>query len=321
MKSRLAVALLVFLAAAPAAAKEDLDNYPPVSVEMPLKRISEHVWYVQGLPRVATKNEGFISNAGAIVTGEGVVVFDALGTPSLAAKFIRRIREVTDQPIRKVIVSHYHADHVYGLQVFKELGAEIIAPAGAMKYIEGDVSQKRLAERRQSLEPWVNEETRLVVPDVLLNEDMKFELGGVTFQINLQGAAHSEGDLTLHVMPDNLLFTADLIFEGRLPFLGSANTKTWLEKLEELEQSRVKALIPGHGSPASDPVALVSLTRRYLEMVRREMGAAVEEWTPFDEAYEAVDWSEFMELPAFAEINRSNAYGVYVSMQQELLDE
>ena len=91
--------------------------------------------------------------------------------------------------------------------------------------------------------------------------------------------------------------------------------------MQELEQSRVKAVLPGHGAPADDLIAVIVLTRRYLNVMREIMGQAVEDWTPFDEACEAADWSEFIELPAFTEANRSNAHGVYLSMQKELLEE
>lgn len=311
---------LVFLAAGTAIGNEPGD-YADVPVDMPIRQVSEHVYYVQGVAGIATDNAGFVSNAAAVVTTDGVVVFDALGTPALAAKFVRRIREITKQPIKTVVLSHFHADHAYGLQVFEDLGADIIAPRGALDYLDAEIAQTRLDERRQSLRPWVNDDTRLVAPGQLIEQNVKFELGDVSFQIIELGVAHSEGDLALHVMPDNVLLAGDLIFEGRVPFLGSANTKTWLEKLQELERSQVKALIPGHGAPAGDPVALISLTRRYLEVMREKMGDAVETWTPFDEAYEAADWSEFIELPAFTEANRSNAYGVYLSLQRELLEE
>ena len=90
-------------------------DYAPTSVAMDVKKVSDHVYYVEGEPGIATDNEGFISNAGFVITGDGVVVFDALGTPSLANTLVSKIRELTEQPIRKVIVSHYHADHIYGL--------------------------------------------------------------------------------------------------------------------------------------------------------------------------------------------------------------
>ena len=132
---------------------------------MEVKKVSDHVYYVEGLPGIATDNEGFISNAGFIVTSNGVVVFDSLGTPSLAHKLVKKIKTITDQPIKKVVVSHFQADHIYGLQVFEELGAEIIAPYGAQKYLRSDIAKERLEERQFSLEPWVNENTRLVLPD------------------------------------------------------------------------------------------------------------------------------------------------------------
>ena len=85
-------------------------KYADVDVEMKLVKVGEHSWYVQGQAGIATDNAGFISNAGVIITDAGVVLFDALGTPSLANKLLQKIRELTDKPVVKVIVSHYHAD-------------------------------------------------------------------------------------------------------------------------------------------------------------------------------------------------------------------
>lgn len=188
-------------------------SYPATDVAMELKKVSEHVYYVQGQAGVATDNEGFISNAGFVVTDEGVVVFDALGTPSLANLLLTKIRSVTDKKIIKVIVSHYHADHIYGLQVYKELGAEIIAPKGVMEYLSSEAAAERIEERRFSLEPWVNESTYLVMPDVIVDKPMKFMSGDLSFSIDVLGAAHSDGDLTLYVEPDRVLFSGDIIFE------------------------------------------------------------------------------------------------------------
>ncbi len=296
-----------------------MQQYPPAPVEMSVQQVSEHVYYVQGAAGTALDNEGFVSNAGFVVTPAGVVVFDALGTPSLAAMLLKRIRKVTTQPIVKVISSHYHADHIYGLQVFKELGAEIIAPAGANDYLNNPSAEERLEERRFSLDPWVNDRTYLVPPDVLLTQSTQFELGGVSFTITLVGGAHSDGDLTLYVEPDRVLFSGDIIFEGRVAFLGDANTKHWLDVLTQMETSKLVALIPGHGPAAADPNQAISMTREYLAYIRKVMGKAVEEMTSFDEAYAAADWSDFKDLPAFDAANRRNAYQVYLSMEEELL--
>ncbi len=296
-----------------------MQQYPPAPVEMTLQQVSEHVYYVQGAAGTALENEGFVSNAGFVVTPAGVVVFDALGTPSLAAMLLKQIRSITDQPIVKVISSHYHADHFYGLQVFKQLGAEIIAPSGANDYLNTPTAEERLEERRFSLDPWVNDKTYLVPPDVLLTDSMRFDLGGVTFVITLLGGAHSDGDLTLYIEPDRVLFSGDIIFEGRVAYLGDANTKHWLDVLTQMETARLVALIPGHGPAARDPNQAISMTRDYLAYIRETMGRAVEDMTSFDEVYAATDWSDFKDLPAFEAANRRNAYQVYLSMEEELL--
>jgi len=296
-------------------------KYAETSVDMEVKKVSEHVYYVEGKPGIATDNEGFISNSGFIVTGDGVVVFDSLGTPSLAHKLVQKIKSITDQPIKKVILSHFHADHIYGLQVFEELGAEIIAPYGAQKYIQSEAAANRLEERQFSLEPWVNENTHLVLPDTTVEKSSTFKLGEITFTINYMGKAHSDGDLTLLVEPDKVLFSGDIIFEGRIPFVGSADSKKWLETLTRLETDGLSMLIPGHGPASKNPKETISLTRRYLAYLRKVLGEGIEDLTPFDEVYAAADWSEFQDLPAFDAGNRINAYQVYLSMEAEMLEE
>lgn len=314
------ILLVTFIASSTQASDQASEKYAPISVEMKVKKVSEHVYYVEGKPGVATDNEGFISNSGFVVTNEGVIVFDTLGTPSLAASLIKKIREITDQPIKRVVVSHYHADHIYGLQVFEELGAKIYAPEGAQKYIRSDAAKNRLEERQFSLEPWVNEKTHLVLPDVTVSRSNHFKLGGVDFTINYLGKAHSDGDLAMLVEPDRILFSGDIIFEGRIPFVGNADTRHWLETLTHLETAGLTALIPGHGPASNNPQSTIALTRRYLAYLRKTMGAAVDEFQPFDEVYAQTDWSEFKKLPAFEEGNRINAYQVYLSMEAELLE-
>jgi len=311
--------LTLFLLWIPLAASAG--KYPPASVNMSLERVSEHVYYVQGASGIATDNQGFISNAAAVVTSEGVVLVDALGSPSLAERFLGLLREVTDKPISTVILTHYHADHIYGLQVFDDLGAEIIAPGGFHEYLDSPSAVERLEERRVSLYPWVNEDTRLVRPDRVVTEDTVLSVGDTTLRIGYLGAAHSDGDLTVLVEPDRVLISGDIIFEGRVPFTGSADTRHWLAVLEGLEREGLSGLIPGHGPAASDPGEAVRSTLRYLRYTREKMGEAVAEMVPFGEAYDAADWSEFSHLPAFDATHRRNAYGIYLSIEQESFGE
>ena len=270
-------------------------------VDMQPIQVSEHVYYVQ-------------AQAGITVTFDPALDQDEkIGPDGLRAG-------ITDAPIRRLYISHYHADHMYGAQVFEDLGAEIIAPHGALRYLEGRTVGERLEERKVSLAPWVDENTRIVEPQRLLSGEERFQLGEVEFRAVNVGSAHSEGDLILFVETDRVLLSGDIIFEGRIPFLGSANSAEWLEILEDLAALDVAAIIPGHGQSAADPASLVVLTRDYLAYVREKMGEAVENWQPFDEAYEQTDWSDFIEYPAFFEANRRNAYGVYLSLEREALE-
>jgi len=308
---------LVFLVVLSLPSLASAAEYARSHVDMKLQKVSEHVYFVQGKAGIATDNEGFISNAGVVITDEGVVVFDSLGTPSLAYKLLGLIREITDKPLVRVIASHYHADHIYGLQVFEAQGAKIWAPAGAESYLRSEGAAERLEERRLSLDPWVNDDTRLVEPDRYIDRQEVFELGGVKLTVVPVGAAHSDGDLTLYVEPDDVLFSGDIIFEGRIPFMGDANSRHWLEVLERMEQRKLTALVPGHGAAASDPNRAITDMRRYLAYLRESMGAAVEEMIQFDEVYDTIDWSQFEHLPAFSEANRRNALQVYLSMEAE----
>ena len=295
-------------------------DYSPVPVDMTPIQVSPHAYYVRGATGIATDNYGFISNAAFVVTDEGVVVFDTLGTPALGAGLLASIRGVTDAPIKTIYISHYHADHMYGAQAFSASGAEIVASDGAKLYLEGEVAGQRLQERRQSLSPWVNDDTHIVEPDRYLQGEERFTLGGVRLRVLNIGSAHSEGDLVLFVENDAVLFSGDIVFQERIPFLGSSSSAEWLEVLNEMEQMDVVAIVPGHGAAAESPREVVSLTREYLSFVRAAMQQAVAEWIPFDEAYEATDWGDFIEYPAFLETNRRNAYGIYLSLEQESLE-
>lgn len=291
------------------------DNIEPTHVPMELKKISEHSYFVEGPPGTPTDNEGFMSNAGVVVTSEGVVVFDALGTPSLSFKLVGLIEKITDQPIKKVVVSHYHADHIYGLQVLTEKGAEVVAPLGARDYLESDTAPGRLRERRESLFPWVNDDTRIVEPDVYVDKDMSFTLGGIDFDIIVLGSTHSQGDLMLRVKPDGVLFSGDLVFEGRIPFVAGSNPDVWLQRLNEFDAKDIQYVVPGHGSMSSNPGQALKFTREYLTYLHDSMSEAVENLMTFEEAYNALDWTRYENLPAF-QANRVNAYYVYLKLEE-----
>jgi glyoxylase-like metal-dependent hydrolase (beta-lactamase superfamily II) len=320
------VASLFWCWASPSAAEPVATPYGTVSLPFTLHKIPDapiyHVIGRSGVP--GAENEGHTSNAGFVITGEGVVVFDALGTPALGYRLLQRIREVTEQPVERIVVSHYHADHIYGLQAFKEhSGAPPVwAQRGALDYVggtaasQGEDAQRRLAQRREALFPWVDEDTYIVPPERVFDASLSFDLGGIRFEVKHLGPAHAPGDSVMVVKDYGVLFSGDVIYGGRIPFLDSPRTDIdrWLAGLEYISGlgDGLRYIVPGHGSVSEGAQQAVAATRDYILHVREAMAAAVSDFVPFDQAYESADWSGYEDLPAFDASNRGNAYRIYL---------
>jgi len=295
-------------------------DYPPIKAKVTPIEVTPRVYYVQGQPGVAsTANEGFNSNAGFVVTDEGVVVIDALGTPALGNALLEAIRVITPKPVRRVIVTHYHADHFYGLEPLKKAGAEVWAHRAALEYLDGGEAERRLQQRAVDLFPWIDDKTVLVRADRWLEGDTTFTLGGVRFDIHHLGPAHSPEDVIVVVPQEGVVFSGDILFAGRIPFVGEADNKRWLERIDRLLELKPRLMVTGHGEVSRNPTKDLALTRDYLVYLRKVMGKAVEDFVPFDEAYAKADWNAFLRVPAFDAANRINAYGTYLLMERELL--
>lgn len=288
----------------------------------PLKpiRVTDNVYYVQGKPGVATAaNQGFNSNAAFVVTRDGVVVIDALGTPALGEALIAAIRSVTRAALKRVILTHYHADHYYGAVAFRRSGIEIWAHRAARPYLDSGEPERRREQRANELFPWVDENMPIVLADRWIDDVTRFTMGGVRFEILHVGPAHSPEDVIVWLPQARVVFCGDIMFTGRIPFVGDADSGQWLKRIEQLAALKPRYIVTGHGPMSTDPARDLTLTRDYLGYLRQAMGKAVEEFVPFEEAYATTDWSRFKSVPVFEPANRVNAYGTYLLMERELL--
>jgi glyoxylase-like metal-dependent hydrolase (beta-lactamase superfamily II) len=282
-------------------------------------QLAQGVWFVQGNSALgSTGNRNFISNAGFFVTDEGVVVVDALGSPALAQELLREIHRVTPQALRYVVVTHYHADHIYGLQTLAQAGAKVIGHASAREYLNSDTAQRRLEASRIDLAPWIDANTRLVPADQwLATQETRFRLGSMDFVVDHVGPAHTPEDVVVFVPQLGVLFAGDLFFQGRIPFVGQADSRLWIQALNRLMKYQPKIVIPGHGPASTNPMVDITMTRDYLLYLRKTMGEAAKNMEPFEEVYAKTDWSRFESIPLFRVANRMNAYNTYLLMEQQ----
>lgn len=280
------------------------------------QRVSASAWYVQGVSALgAPSNQNFISNAGFVVTRDGVVVIDALGSPALALRLLAQIRKITDKPVTHVILTHYHADHVYGLQSLKAAGATVIAHQAGREYLNSETARLRLEASRADLAPWIDAATHLVPADEWLSGPVDRQIGGVTFLIRPVGPAHTPEDLVVYLPQERVLFAGDLVFRNRIPYVGQADSRHWIDSLEALLRFDTAVIVPGHGAASTEPRKDLALTRDYLLYLRRVMGDAARNLDPFEQAYAAADWSRFEQLPLFHAANRMNAYNTYLLLE------
>ena len=326
MKHFAGAVLLLSACLATAAHAQPAPPYAPITVPLSIDQVpGKPVWYSTGNPGVpGGDNEGNTSNAGFVITSDGVVVFDALGTPSLGWALLQEIRKVTDRKIRYVVASHYHADHIYGLQAFRDhTDAVIVAQERAGEYRDNEETadekaSQRLDQRRGALYPWVDRDTRVVPPDITFRDRMTIALGDRRLTLLYAGPAHSSSDLMMLVEPDGVLFAGDIVQNSRIPHMNSDDVSTtqWLAALGEVEKLDPKFIIPGHGRASTEAKQAIAFTRDYIQYLRSVMAKAVQDWTDFDVAYQATDWSKYRDMPAFAANNRGNAYRIYLELEQ-----
>jgi glyoxylase-like metal-dependent hydrolase (beta-lactamase superfamily II) len=285
---------------------------------MVAQQVAPSAWYVEGVSALGSPaNQNFISNAGFVITPAGVVVIDALGSPTLAERLLAQIARITSLPVTHLIVTHYHADHIYGLQTFRARGVRVLAHQAARLYLNSDTAQLRLQASRTELAPWIDEDTRLVQADEWLAGDRDLTVGGVRFEIRAVGPAHTPEDLVVYLPSEKVLYAGDLVFRSRIPYVGQADSRHWIVALERLLSFDAGVVVPGHGPLSQQARQDMQLTRDYLVYLRKSMGMAAANLEPFDEAYQATDWSAFEHLPLFRVANRMNAYNTYLLMEQE----
>lgn len=186
-------------------------------------------------------------NTGVIVGDDSVMVIDAQATPVMAQDVIRRIRQVTDKPIRYVVLSHYHAVRVLGASAYEP--HSIIASRGTYELIveRGEADMKSEIQRFPRLFRAVESIPGLTWPNLVFERQLTVFLGKREVRLMHLGPGHTKGDTIAWLPAEKILFSGDLVEYGATPYAGDAYLKAWPKTLEALRALQPEKLVPGRG--------------------------------------------------------------------------
>jgi quinoprotein relay system zinc metallohydrolase 2 len=258
-------------------------------------------------------NEGAIANIGFVVGDEAVAVIDTGGSVREGRRLLAAIRTITPKPIRYVINTHAHADHVFGNAAFVQQGAVFVGHhkmpralsergpfyVGAFRRIMGDVL----------------DDVELVAPQHLIENEERLDLGHRILTLHAWRTAHSDNDLTILDEATHSLFTGDLVFLQHIPVV-DGSLRGWLAALAPLAGIPAGRAIPGHGPAAPWPAALDD-ERRYLERLAQDCRALIKAGTPLAVAAQTAGSAEESHWELFPEYNARNATAAFAELEWE----
>ena len=213
--------------------------------EVTFSQISERAW--------AYTAEGD-PNTGIIIGDDAVLVADTQATPAMAQDVIRRIREVTDKPIKYVVLTHYHAVRVLGASAY---GAEhILASQDTYDLIVERGEQDKASEIGRFPRLFAGVESvppGMTWPTMTFTGKMTLWLGKLEVQLLQLGRGHTKGDTVVWLPGESALLSGDLVEFGATPYAGDAYFKDWPQTLNNLAALKPKALVPGRGAALTTP--------------------------------------------------------------------
>lgn len=288
--------------------------------EVPALAVSEvapGVFVHQGAVELASpENRGDIANLGFVVGQDAVAVIDAGNTRGIGEALYAAVRARTDLPVRWLVLTHMHPDHVFGAEVFREAGARIVASERLPEALGARAESYAEALLRQ-VGPEAALGSKLVLPDETVGPAGRMlDLGGRALQLQAVATAHTDNDLVARDEETGTWFLGDLVFERHVPALDGSATG-WIDVLDRLEAEPAARVVPGHGAATLPWPGGGAATRGYLAGLVSETRAAIAAGESLGSAAAHVgsDLRDGWEL--FDEFNARNATTAYRQLEWE----
>jgi quinoprotein relay system zinc metallohydrolase 2 len=306
LKAALALAASPFLRYVPAYAADQAE----------ISEIAAGVFVHQGRYEIQSpENRGDMANASFVVGSESVAVIDTLGSAVAGREFRSAIRTLTNKPIRYVINTHMHPDHVFGNAAFKEDNPTFV---GHHKLARGLASRadRYLAINKQMLGDQAFQGIEIILPTLAVDGRQTLDLGGRSLVLETQRTAHTDNDLTIRDTATNTLFLGDLLFSVHVPTLDGSITG-WLALLDDLSRKEAARVVPGHGPKSMELPGALEPEQRYLAAIANDVRRLIKEGKTLEDATKVAGFSEHDAWKLFHQYHVRNVTAAFAELEWE----